>query len=169
MSFDPRQPVLVGIGTCMQREDLLARSKEPMDLMLQAVRRAGIDAAGANGGDVRALSSVQTIAVPKGRWRYRNPAGEIARHIGAKAATTVLASVGVLQQSLIGDACDRIAKGDMDCALIVGADAGHRILCAKKTVNGRGSVSRTTRPMCLSNPKKSFFIRLNYTQACACQ
>jgi acetyl-CoA C-acetyltransferase len=132
MSFDPRQPVLVGIGTCMQRQDVLARSKEPMDLMLEAVWRAGKDAGGLNGGDMRALSGVQYIAVPKGRWRYRNPAGEIARHIGAEAATTVLASVGVLQQSLIGDACHRIAKGEMDSALIVGADAGYRIACAKK-------------------------------------
>ena len=125
--IDPRQPVLVGIGTCMQREDVLARSKEPMDLMLEAVRRAGMDAGGAH-----TLSGVQSIAVPKGRWRYRNPAGEIARNMGAEAATTVLASVGVLQQSLMGDACNRIAKGEIDSALIVGADAGHRIACAKK-------------------------------------
>jgi acetyl-CoA C-acetyltransferase len=154
MSLDPRQPVLVGIGTCMQREDVLARSKEPMDLMLQAVRRAGIDAAGANGGDMRALSSVQHIAVPKGRWRYRNPAGEIARHIGAKAATTVLASVGVLQQSLIGDACDRIAKGDMDCALIVGADAGHRLLCAKKNGERAGERQQDDLPDVSLAPKE---------------
>ena len=127
MNFDPRQPVLVGIGTCMQREDVLARSKEPMDLMLEAVRRAGMDA-----GGMHALRSVQSIAVPKGRWRYRNPAGEIARDVAVVAATTVLASVGVLQQSLIGDACHRIAKGEIDSALIVGADAGHRIACAKK-------------------------------------
>ncbi len=127
MNVDPRQPVLVGIGTCMQREDLLARSQEPMDLMLEAVRRAGNDAGGA-----QALSGVQYVAVPKGRWRYRNPAGEIARATGADAATTVLASVGVLQQSLMGDACSRIAKGEIDSALIVGADAGHRIACAKK-------------------------------------
>jgi acetyl-CoA C-acetyltransferase len=127
MSLDPRQPVLVGIGTCMQREDVLERSKEPMDLMLDAVRRAGMDAGGAH-----TLSGVQSIAVPKGRWRYRNPAGEIARHIGAKSPTTILASVGVLQQSLIGVACSRIAKGDIDSALIVGADAGYRIACAKR-------------------------------------
>ena len=37
MSVDPRQPVLVGIGTCMQREDVLARSKEQMDLMLEGL------------------------------------------------------------------------------------------------------------------------------------
>ena len=104
---DPRLPVLVGIGTCSQREDDFARAREPLDLMLEAVRLAGIDAGGAH-----TLAGVGRIAVPKGRWRYRNPAGEIARAIGAPSATTVLASVGVLQQSLIGDACSRIDVGE---------------------------------------------------------
>lgn len=130
MSFDPRQPVLVGIGTCMQREDNFLLAKEPMDLMLAAVRAAGSDAAGgASGAEI--LRGVQHIAVPKGRWRYRDPAGEIAQAIGASAATTVLASVGVLQQSLIGDACKRIAAGEIDSALVAGADTGYRILRAK--------------------------------------
>lgn len=124
---DPRQPVLVGIGTCMQREDDFAQAMEPMDLMLQAVRRAGEDA-----GVAHVLRGVQHIAVPKGRWRYRNPAGEIARAVGADAATTVLANLGVLQQTLIGEACQRIATGEIDSALVVGADAGYRILRARQ-------------------------------------
>ncbi|WP_421956461.1 hypothetical protein [Polaromonas sp.] len=119
--------MLVGIGTCMQREDSPKRALEPMDLMLKAVQRAGADAGGAH-----TLVGVEHIAVPKGRWRYRNPAGEIARVIGAGSATTVLASVGVLQQSLIGEACSRIALGEIDTALIAGADASYRILRAKQ-------------------------------------
>ena len=130
MGVDPRQPVLVGIGTCMQREQDFTRAREPMDLMLAAVRNAGADAAGDKAAE--ALAGVQFIAVPKGRWRYRNPAGEIARAIGARSATTVLASVGVLQQSLIGDACGRIAAGEIDSALVAGADAGYRLLRAKQ-------------------------------------
>lgn len=127
-AVDPRQPVLVGVGTCMQREDDASRAREPLDLMLDAVHGAGRDAGGAPG----LLAGVQRIAVPKGRWRYHNPGGEIARTIGADQATTVLASVGVLQQSLIGDACHRIATGEIHSALVVGADAGYRIACARK-------------------------------------
>ena len=126
-SLNPRQPVLVGLGVSMQREDNYALAREPIDLMLDAVRRAGDDAGGA-----RVLAGVQYIAVPQGRWRYRNPAGEIARAIAAGSATTVLAKVGVLQQSLIGDACKRIAGGEIDSALIAGADTGYRIQRAKK-------------------------------------
>lgn len=127
MSLDPRQPVLVGIGTCMQREDSLSRSLEPMDLMLQATRLAGQDAGGAH-----TLAGVGRIAVPRGRWHYTNPAGEIARAIGAASATTVLAGVGLLQQSLMGDACCRIASGEIDSALVAGGDAGYRILRARQ-------------------------------------
>ena len=127
MDVDPRRPVLVGIGTCMQREDDPALAREPMDLMLDAVRRAGRDAGGAE-----TLAGVGRIAVPRGRWRYRNPAGEIARAIGAGSAVTVLAGVGVLQQSLIGEACAAIARGEIDSALVAGADAGRRLAVARR-------------------------------------
>ncbi len=150
MNFDPRQPVLVGIGTCMQREDPTASGREPMDLMLEAARRAGDDAGGA-----QTLMGVQRIAVPKGRWHYRNPAGEIARAVGAASATTLLASVGVLQQSLIGDACSRIAAGEIDSALIAGADAGHRILRAKQLGERAGERQQDDAPDVSLEPKEA--------------
>ena len=111
----------------MQRQPDPAQAREPMDLMLEAVRAAGADA-----GAAGALAGVERIAVPRGRWRYRNPAGDIARAVGADAAVSVLADVGVLQQSLIGDACRRIAAGEIHSALVAGADAGHRIASARK-------------------------------------
>jgi acetyl-CoA C-acetyltransferase len=128
-----RQPVLVGIGTATQREADLHRALEPVDLMLRAVRLAGSDADGATGAARdAALRSVDWIAVPQGRWKYRDPAGEIRRAIGADGATTLLAAVGVLQQSLIGQACERIAAGDIRCALVAGGDTGFRIACARQ-------------------------------------
>ncbi len=124
MNAAQRTPVLVGIGTAMQREDDFRLALEPIDLMLQAVQ-----AAGANSGSAHALRGVQFIAVPRGRWSYANPAGELARHIGAQA-TTLLADVGVLQQTLIGQACERIAQGEVHTALVAGADTGWRLLRA---------------------------------------
>ena len=93
--------------------------------MLAAVRSAGADASAA---PATLLAGVGRIGVPKGRWRYQNPGGEIARAIGAERAVSLLASVGVLQQTLIGDACRAIAEGETDTALVVGGDAGYRIL-----------------------------------------
>lgn len=126
MSDPDRTPVLVGIGTASQRASDWRLALEPLDLMLQAVKAAGQDS-----GSDAALAGVQWIAVPRGRWRYTNPAAEIARSIGARAHT-VLASVGVLQQTLIGQACERIAHGQAHTTLVVGGDAGHRLLNARK-------------------------------------
>ena len=126
MNHADRTPVLVGIGTATRREEDFERALEPMDLMLEAVACAGKDS-----GSPLLLAGAQYIAVPRGRWSYTNPAGEIARAIGAQRATTVLSSVGVLQQTLIGQACDRIAQGDAHTTLVAGADAGYRLLRAQ--------------------------------------
>ena len=125
-AIPPRTPVLVGVGVAMRREDDPARALEPIDLMLEAVRAAGADC-----GVPALLAEVGSVAVPRGRWRYRNPAGEIARAVGATRATTIVSSVGVLQQALIADACQAIADGEVESALVTGADAGYRILRAK--------------------------------------
>ena len=119
-------PVLIGVGTATRQEQDFTRALEPMDLMLEAVHAAGLDA-----GSAMALAGAQYIAVPRGRWAYSNPAGEIARVVGAIGATTVLSSVGVLQQTLIGEACARMARGEVHTALVAGADAGFRLLRAQ--------------------------------------
>lgn len=124
-----RTPVLVGIGTATQREDDPGRALEPIDLMIEAVRAAGRDA----GGGPALLAGIGRILVPRGRWRYGDPGRAIARAIGAERAVSVLSSVGVLQQSLIADACRRIAAGEVETALVVGGDTGFRILRSRIT------------------------------------
>jgi acetyl-CoA C-acetyltransferase len=127
----PSRPVLVGIGVRNQREEDHRRALEPLDLMLQATQAAAADAVGSERA-AALLRQVQQIAVPKGRWRYRNPGGEIARSIGAERARTVLANVGVLQQTLIGSACQAISEGEIDLAVVTGADAGFRMARARQ-------------------------------------
>jgi len=126
VSAADRTPVLIGIGIATRREENFERSLAPIDLMLEAVAAAGQDS-----GSASALSGTEYIAVPRGRWPDSNPAGVIARAIGAANATTVLASVGVLQQTLIGEACDQIASGEAHTTLVAGADAGYRLLRAQ--------------------------------------
>jgi acetyl-CoA C-acetyltransferase len=123
MSSTAAAPVLVGIGVATQREEDPRQAREAIELMIAAVQLAADDA-----GSSTVLAGVQRIAVPRGRWSYRNPAGTIERAIGARRAVTVLSSVGVLQQTLIGDACKRIAAGEIDTAVVVGGDTGYRIL-----------------------------------------
>lgn len=112
-------PVLAGHGTATQRHDDPSLAVEPIALMIEAVRAAG---------SASALAAVQRIYVPKGRWSYADPGRAIAQAIGASSPVSVLATVGVLQQSLIADACRRISDGEIDVALVVGGDTGYRIL-----------------------------------------
>ncbi len=141
MSPADRMPVLVGIGTATRHEEDFERALEPMDLMLEAVSAAGKDS-----GAASVLAGLQYIAVPRGRWSYSNPAGAIAHAAGAVNATTVLTSVGVLQQTLIGEACARIARGEVHTALVAGADAGYRLLRAQIAGRQAGERSQQTEP-----------------------
>jgi acetyl-CoA C-acetyltransferase len=89
----------------------------------EAAREAGVPAV---------LSEIDRVYVPKGRWRYRDPGRAIATSFGSPNVTSVLARVGVLQESLIADACTNIIGGSADVCLVVGGEAGFRLLCATK-------------------------------------
>ena len=145
-----RTPVLVGIGTATRHEEDFTRALEPMDLMLEAVRAAGADTGSAS---ALALGRVEYISVPRGRWKYANPAGEIARAIGARA-TTVLSTPGVLQQALIGEACARIARGEIGAALVAGSDAGYRLLRAQIAGQKAGERVQDDGPDIFLQPKE---------------
>lgn len=123
---DPHTPVLVGIGVAQRREEDWTKALEPLELMIEAVRAAGEDS-----GEPRLLSHAELVSVPRGRWTYRNPGAAIAEAVGMGRARSLLSSVGVLQHTLIADACERIASGAVSCAVVVGGDAGYRLLRAK--------------------------------------
>ena len=121
-------PVLVGIGVFTQREEDPSQALDPLAMMIEATKRAGADA-GANA----LLATIGRILVPRGRWSYGDPGRAIARAVGSPNAETILSTVGVLQQTLIGDACSAIAAGEIDAALVVGGDAGYRLLRSRIT------------------------------------
>ena len=111
---EPRTPVLVGVGTA--HADV-----EAAELMARAAKAAQTDT-GASG----LLAATQRIAVPRGTWSYTDPARIVADRIGAHTPQTVLADVGIPQQTLINDALEAIIGGQVDIVLIVGAEAKAR-------------------------------------------
>lgn len=121
VNLDPRTPVLVGVGVASRREADPTRALEALELMIEAVRAAGQDA-----GRPELLARAGRIGVPRGFWTYSDPGRLIADRIGASSATTVLAEIGVLQQSLLGDACAAIAEGRVDVAVVAGGEARYR-------------------------------------------
>jgi len=108
---DPRAPVLVGVGA--------ASASEPVtDLMLEAVRAAGIDS-----GRPSLLRLVDRVALPQGTWSLTDPARTIATRMGATGATTRRYELGVSQQEVINEALAAIAQGEADVVLVVGGEA----------------------------------------------
>jgi acetyl-CoA C-acetyltransferase len=144
-----RTPVLVGIGVATQREEDPVRAMDPLALMLKAARLAGDDA-----GAPALLPALDRILVPKGRWQYGDPGRRIAAAVGATRAGTVLSTVGVLQQTLIGMACAAIAEGEVDVAMVVGGDAGFRILRAQITGQALPEPEDAGTPDLLLSPKE---------------
>lgn len=124
-SIDPRTPVLVGIGAITQREEDPTQALEHYQLMAAAVHRAAEDA-----GSPELLAGASSIRVPRGFWEYSDPGRLVADAIGAGDVKTTLAELGVLQQTILNDACEAIRNGDETIAIIVGGEAKYRSLRA---------------------------------------
>jgi acetyl-CoA C-acetyltransferase len=120
-------PVLVGVAAVQQKIEDYRQALEPVALMEQALRDAAADA-----GSADLLHRADEIMVPKSMWGYTDPGRLLAQAFGADAATTLVAEFGILQQSLLSRACQRIAAGDVDVVLVTGGEARYRAACAGK-------------------------------------
>ena len=135
MAVDSRAPVLVGVGVAAQRCDDPSRALEPYALMVRALEAAADDA-----GSRALLRDASSIRVPRGFWAYSDPGRLVAGAVGARRVHSVLAELGVLQQTLLSDACCAIARGDEEVALVTGGEAKYRAVRAKLA---GGSASET--------------------------
>lgn len=125
--FTPDTPVLVGVAAVQQKIADFHQALEPLALMEQALHDAAADA-----GNAALLARAGEILVPKGIWGYSDPGRVLASAVAASQSVSVLAEIGVSQQTLISRACQRIASGEIEVALVVGGEAKYRSLCASK-------------------------------------
>jgi acetyl-CoA C-acetyltransferase len=114
-------PVLVGAAAVTQREEDPGAAREPIALMGDALERAAEDA-----GSRALLARADAVRVPRGFWDYADPGRLLAERVGAAAARTTVAEIGVLQTTLLGAAARDIASGRADVVLIAGGEAKHR-------------------------------------------
>jgi acetyl-CoA C-acetyltransferase len=117
--------VLVGVGVADRRCDDPGEALEPSELMIEALAAAEADA-GARG----LLAAADSVRVPRGFWDYSDPGRLVADRFGASGARTVLAEIGVLQQTLLSGACRAIVSGEEEIAIVTGGDAKYRSLRA---------------------------------------
>ncbi|MCU1394849.1 MAG: hypothetical protein JWM34_3277 [Ilumatobacteraceae bacterium] len=122
MSFPARYiPAVVGVAQVVQRPDEheLGEGLGPIELMVEAARQAEVDS-----GVTGLLERVGFVGVAGGWFRYLNPGQLVAERIGAPSARTALSAVsGTGPQDLVALACERIALGELDVAMVVGGEA----------------------------------------------
>jgi acetyl-CoA C-acetyltransferase len=127
---DPRTPVLIGVGQLSQRVDRGEEPLEPVDLIVESLRRAAEDA-GIGPAALAAADTVDIVSILS--WRYRDPGLLVAQHLDATPrATSVSGMGGNSPQSLVNRACLAIQAGEADLVLLGGAEAWRTRMGARK-------------------------------------
>ena len=126
--LDPRTPVIVGVGQTTRHPATAAETASPADLMAEASRRAASDSGAAL---LPAVDSVRVVE--QMTWRYVNAAAEVARLVSASPRQTVLTTVGGNSpQLLVSETCRSLQAGELDVALLCGAEAIHSRRLARR-------------------------------------
>ena len=118
-------PVVVGIGD-IQQKDEFENLDEALVLMDKAAKLAIEDS-----GKTEIKKYINEIQIPKGYWRYRDPGKWIATQNNISNVKTVISKIGILQQSLINSACQKIISGQINGSLIIGGEARYKKTRAK--------------------------------------
>ncbi len=124
------QPVLVGVAQLEQRDadPAVGRGREPLDLMIDAVRAAAEDA-GAPG----LLASADAVRVTRGMWPYENPGKAVAEAVGCpEAETGVSMWGGDAVQVLMTESALDIQSGARQIVILVGAECGRTQVKARR-------------------------------------
>ena len=116
------QPVLVGIAQLEQRDadPVEGTGKEPLELMIDAVREAATDA------DAPALlDSADAVRVTRGMWPYEDPARAVAEAVGCPGAETGMTLWGGdAVQSVLTESALEIQNGSREIVVLAGAECG---------------------------------------------
>ncbi|MEE2775698.1 MAG: acetyl-CoA acetyltransferase [Acidobacteriota bacterium] len=122
-------PVLVGLSQILQRTNDPAEAKEPLELMIEAVRGAAEDA-----GAPALLDRASSIRVVKGVWGYKNPALAVAEVVGAPRGVETAVSVlgGNHVQMMVNLSALDIQSGGRDVVVLTGGECGRTLGKAPK-------------------------------------
>ena len=140
MPTDPRTPVIVGVAQLTRRpgrENDPGAADEPTELMAQVLRAAAADALGGSSTGQDLLSGAQSLRVVAPlSWKYPDPAALVARRLGISPAEHGLTVVGGNGPQVVIDAtAEAIRHGDLDVALVCGAEAMYtRVTATRRSV-----------------------------------
>src|SRR5262249_48836805 len=121
-------PVLVGIAQVEQRIQGDPREgREPLALMVDAVRQAALDA-----GDPKLAAKATSVRVIRGVWPYKNPAAVVREQIGASAETVPTPYGGNFVQTTLNQTALDIQAGRHEVVVMTGAECGYSQARARK-------------------------------------
>jgi acetyl-CoA C-acetyltransferase len=113
-------PIIVGVAQVEQRIEDAGTGKEPLEMMIEAVRLAADDAQCS-----RLLGDAGSVRVIRGIWPYTNPAKAIAEAINNPKAETALTQYGGnFVQTTVNQSALDIRDGIHDIVVITGAECG---------------------------------------------
>src|SRR5689334_9228765 len=129
MTLDPRTPVVVGVGQFSNHTDTGETPLEPVDLMVEAVRRAEADTGA--GGVLAAAGSLAVVRLLS--WNYADPAALVAERLGIGPLQTVAtAPGGNIPQTLLGRKAAEIAAGEHDVVVLTGGESWRTVTAARR-------------------------------------
>ena len=121
-AVDPRTPCLIGASrkTWHPAEVGADGAPEPLLMWEEIARGAAADA-----GAPAALGALDSIDVVYCQaWQYDDPAGRLAERLGASPKRARYSGIGgTVPELLAAETADAIARGELDLALLVGAEA----------------------------------------------
>ena len=126
-------PVLVGVSHLEQRFTDFDSAKEPIELMIEAVKQAAQDAGSS------ALLDASSVRVIKGIWPYQDPARAVAEAIGCANAESVMSPFGGnFVQAVMNQSALDIQSGQHDIIVLAGAECGNSQAKAAKAGHDLG-------------------------------
>ena len=144
MPIDPSTPVVVGVGQVTNRphtegDGPLTDRPEPLGLMLDAVLAAVEDCDGAAPGGsapagraLLARTGSLRVANPLS-WHYVDPGALLAEELGIEPAQVLVTTTGGNNpQSLVNDTALAIGRGELDVAVVAGADCYYTQAAARR-------------------------------------
>jgi len=136
VALDPRTPALVGAGQVTERPDPefpVTDRAEPVELMTRALRVAGEDSgAGDDGRGLLARAQSLRVILPLS-WRYVNPGLLVSGRLGIEPRELALTTIGGNNpQTVVNATAVQIAEGELDVALVTGAECGFTRLAARR-------------------------------------
>lgn len=144
-AIDPRTPCLIGVAQRTVRPDD-GPCPEPLELWAETARLAAADALpGAPGRVLDAADSLQIVYCMA--WPYDRPVDRLADSLGLDPRHRLYSGIGgTTPQVLVQDAATAILRGDMDLAVITGAEALDTKRRAKKAGERLAWSHRATKP-----------------------